>query len=490
VSPKRSPGSHDGSEPPRKKRPHCADGTLSSGKPIFRRYISQVLHGTDSKISGQGMGLLNKLVESIADDVWKTAILITQKNNRKTVGSRDANTATTILFTRKLMAQFNPFVQERLGQYVATSRGEKSHPVTRSDRAQLLFSVGRVERLARAKHLRSHQRISSTCAVYVSSVLEFITKEIVKESEAVMQTTNKKILTPRHFLLGIANNVDLGCLVQNYNIINAGVIPTHVASNGQSGGVATANVDEDDDYGYDDDECNSVQQQHGGAKDASPPNVTKAGIVRLMRRAGVERVGNMNAGTYETSLSIIDDALGLLLKATIAMLNHRGLKTIRVREVVDAIEILNELKQAEVFKINLQGNCLSDINVKHAKPNRSPRAKSQDAAEADLVADSAPKRKSKPGVKARRDIKRYQNTVELLLQPTGFSRAIRYECDEHNSDTRHSATALRFIQSIVENYLVGIFQDANKLAAHAKRKTLLVKDILLTQRSNGLGMCV
>jgi histone H3/H4 len=484
VSPKRSPGSHDGSEPPRKKRPHCADGTLSSGKPIFRRYISQVLHGTDSKISGQGMGLLNKLVESIADDVWKTAILITQKNNRKTVGSRDANTATTILFTRKLMAQFNPFVKERLDQYVATSRGEKSHPVTRSDRAQLLFSVGRVERLARSKHLRSHQRISSTCAVYVSSVLEFITKEIIKESEAVMQTTNKKILTPRHFLLGIANNADLGCLVQNYNIINAGVVPTHAASRGQSGG-ASAN-DEDDGYEYD--ECNDGEQ-HGG-KDGYPPNVTKAGIVRLMRRAGVERVGNMNSGTYETSLSIIDDALGLLLKATIAMLNHRRLKTIRVREVVDAIEILNELKQAEVFKINLQGNCLSDINVKHAKPNRSPRAKSQDAAEADLVADSAPKRKSKPGVKARRDIKRYQNTVELLLQPTGFSRAIRYECDAHNSDTRHSATALRFIQSIVENYLVGIFQDANKLAAHAKRKTLLVKDILLTQRSNDLGMCV
>ena len=429
------------------------------------------------------MGLLNKLVESIADDVWKTAILITQKNNRKTVSSRDANTATTILFTRKLMAQFTPYVQERLAQYVATSRGEKSHPVTRSDRAQLLFSVGRVERLARAKHLRSHQRISSTCAVYVSSVLEFITKAIIKESEAVMQTTNKKILTPRHFLLGIAKNADLGCLVQNYNIINAGVVPTHAASRGQSGGASANEDDGDDEY---DDVCNDGEQQGG----AYPPNVTKAGIVRLMRRAGVERVGNMNSGTYETSMSIIDDALGLLLKATIAMLNHRRLKTIRVREVVDAIEILNELKQAEVFKINLQGNCLSDINVKHAKPNRSPRAKSQDAADEDLVADSAPKRKSKPGVKARRDIKRYQNTVELLLQPTGFSRAIRYECDAHNSDTRHSATALRFIQSIVENYLVGIFQDANKLAAHAKRKTLLVKDILLTQRSNDLGMCV
>ena len=506
VSKPESPGDN---EPPRKKRSHCPDGALSRGKPTFRRYISKVLHESGLKISGQGIGLLNKLVESIADDIWKTAILITQKNNRKTVGHRDASTAAVILVSRNLMQTFTPYVNKHLENYAVEARGDKSHPVTRSDRAKLNFSVGRVERLARAKHLRSHQRISNTCAVYVSTILEFITGEIIKEAEVVMQTTSKRILTARHFLLGISNNADLKCLVQSYNIINAGVVPDQLPvprkarkSKTQSGGLVQPDEDSscsEDDYSSDSD----GHQQHGG--DEYPPNITKAGIVRLMRRAGVERVGNMHnvsddgaMTTYETSLSIVNDTLGLLLKATIAMLNHKKLKTIRVREVEDAIEILNSLKQSDVFKINLQGNCLSDINVKHTKHNRSPKSKSQNAdgqvddePADDLVADGAPKRKykSKPGVKARRDIRRYQNTVELLLQPTGFARAIRSECDDHNPDTRHSATALRFIQSIVENYLVGIFQDAKKLAVHANRKTLLAKDIVLTQRSSGIGSC-
>jgi len=172
---------------------------------------------------------------------------------------------------------------------------------------------------------------------------------------------------------------------------------------------------------------------------------------------------------------------------------HKNLSTVRVTEVEDAIEILNAVKRTEVFKINLQGQCLSDMSATKSH-HRSPKSKSADAGDAsapsspraELVAAS-PKRRSKPGAKARREVKALQHTTDLLLQPTGFARVIRSTADAETF--RFGVTALRLLQSIVENYLVGIFKDAHVIASHAKRVTLTEPDMLLAQRTNGRDAC-
>lgn len=489
---------------PRKVKSICHE----RHKPLFRRYIAKILQEKQTKISGHGMSLLNKLVESIADDIWKTAILITQKSNRKTVGTKDANTAIKILFTQNLFESVSPYVNEHLDSYVEDTPSEAdgsrngSKHVSRSSRAMLTFPVGRVERIAREKHLRRNQRISNSCAVYISAVLEFVTNAIVYESEQIMNVNGQKVLTPRHFLFGVSNNSDLKCLVQNYNIINAGIVPTPPLSASASTKSKKAKrqlggdndpllhtqppgtpqfVDSDDS----EDDSDEVPQQDGGYEDIRE-DITKPGVVRLMRRAGVLRVGGE---TYETTLSIIDDTLSVLLKATTALSTHKNLKTVRVTEVEDAIEILNLVRHSEVFKPNMQGQCLSDMSTNGSVRNRSPKSKSAADDESEMV--EANKRKSKPGVKVKRDIKMYQKTTDLLLQRTGFARAVRITEQTLNGRdssfaTRYGATALRLLQSIVENYLVGIFQEANKAADHANRKTLQVKDIVLAQFASGM----
>jgi len=40
---------------------------------------------------------------------------------------------------------------------------------------------------------------------------------------------------------------------------------------------------------------------------------------------------------------------------------------------------------------------------------------------------------------------------------------------------------------MAEAYLVGLFEDANLCAIHAKRVTIMVKDIQLSRRVRGLG---
>jgi len=467
------------------------------------------------------MGLLNKLVESIADDLWKTAILITQRSNRKTVGHRDAQTATRIFFTRSFYQEVSDTVDPRVNEYihsVKTSSGrqtvDRKHAISRNERAGLVFPVGRVERIARSKHLRIHQRISSTCAVYITAVLEHVANTVILASQASMELSEKRILTPRHFLVGISDHPSLKCVVQNYNIINAGVVPSaHTAiekprrKRSQTGGNDEYDEPEceyneefeggyDDEFegGYDDeydDGRNGAYETSGGyVYDGIQHDITKPGVIRLMRRAGVQRVGS---GTYETSLSIIHGALEMLLKATTAMTVHKRLSTVRAREVEDAIAILNEVSQVEIFKTNLQGPCLSDMSV--TKRNRSPKSKASASNEEDGLVEDAPKRHkrpAKPGAKALRDIRHYQETSELLLQPTGFSKAIRQTGNVDvpvGQERRYGSAALRLLQSIVENYLVGILQEANLAAAHAKRKTISEQDIWMVQRANQLAIC-
>jgi histone H3/H4 len=479
-------------------------------RPEFRRYIAEILKRNELKIRSSGMGVVNKLVESVADDLWKTAVLIAIKSNRKTVQTKDARTATQILLTRGLYAESEAAIETSLEQFErntkearATVRGKtgklQKKPLTRSERAGLVFSVSRVEKIGREKHLHSTQRVSNTCAVYISAVLEFITNSIIKSSE---ETRVKEIsLTSRHFLLGIASNTDLTCLLQDYHIINAGVIPTaplfEKKLKGKSRTLRLTGGEHDLGEQYDE---NGETEQEGGHRqpanydeatleDKIRIDITKPGVVRLMRRAGVLRVGN---DTYDASIDIIQHSLDTILKAVTALTLNKGRSTVGANEVDDAADILNAVKQTDVFKRYLQGPCIEDMSNKK-KNARSPKSQAGGAEETELV--DASKRRSRPGQKTNRDIKKYQKTTELLLQPTGFSRIVRliggtHEVKDGNDDYyRYRPSALRLVQSIVENYLVGIFQEANKAAAHAKRVTLLEKDIRLTVGANELSQC-
>jgi histone H3 len=50
---------------------------------------------------------------------------------------------------------------------------------------------------------------------------------------------------------------------------------------------------------------------------------------------------------------------------------------------------------------------------------------------------------------------------------------------------RFQATALTILQEASEAYLVGVFEDANLCAIHAKRVTIFPKDIELARRIRG-----
>ena len=52
-------------------------------------------------------------------------------------------------------------------------------------------------------------------------------------------------------------------------------------------------------------------------------------------------------------------------------------------------------------------------------------------------------------------------------------------------DIRFSSQGLRALQECAEGYLTGLFEDSYLCAIHAKRVTLMVKDMQLARRIRG-----
>ena len=91
----------------------------------------------------------------------------------------------------------------------------------------------------------------------------------------------------------------------------------------------------------------------------------------------------------------------------------------------------------------------------------------------------------RPGTVALREIRRYQKSTELLIRKLPFQCLVREITQDYKTDIRFQGSALLALQESAEAYLVGLFEDANLCAIHAKRVTIQPKDMQLARRIRG-----
>ena len=91
----------------------------------------------------------------------------------------------------------------------------------------------------------------------------------------------------------------------------------------------------------------------------------------------------------------------------------------------------------------------------------------------------------RPGTIALREIRRYQKSTDLLIRKLPFQRLVREIAMSVRGDVRFSPASLLALQEASEAYLVGLFEDTNFCALHAKRVTIMPKDIQLARRIRG-----
>ena len=100
--------------------------------------------------------------------------------------------------------------------------------------------------------------------------------------------------------------------------------------------------------------------------------------------------------------------------------------------------------------------------------------------------------KFRPGTVALREIKRYQRSTELLIRKTPFIRLVKDIMEdaagtgkEFGNGIRLQAVAALALQEASEAYIVEVFEDANLCAIHARRVTIMKKDVQLARRIRG-----
>ena len=85
---------------------------------------------------------------------------------------------------------------------------------------------------------------------------------------------------------------------------------------------------------------------------------------------------------------------------------------------------------------------------------------------------------------ALREIRRYQKSTKCLIKRSPFQKLIReisQECrvcpdgpGTPSIQVRFQSTAIATLQEAAENFIVGLFEDVNLLAVHAKRVTVMI----------------
>jgi histone H3 len=122
---------------------------------------------------------------------------------------------------------------------------------------------------------------------------------------------------------------------------------------------------------------------------------------------------------------------------------------------------------------------------KGKKPQKSPSKSKQPIGNVDGSAQKK-KRRYKPGTLALMEIRKFQKSTELLLRKAPFCRLVREISNEVSPEPfRYTAESLLAIQEATEDFLVHLFEDCNLCAIHAKRVTIMPKDLQLARRIRG-----
>ena len=90
------------------------------------------------------------------------------------------------------------------------------------------------------------------------------------------------------------------------------------------------------------------------------------------------------------------------------------------------------------------------------------------------------------GIMALKEIKKCQTIIDLLIRRLPFQRVVREITQNIRADLCFQSTAIMAFQEVGEAFLVGLLEQSNLCAVHAKHAMVMPKDIPLAQRIRGI----
>jgi len=83
------------------------------------------------------------------------------------------------------------------------------------------------------------------------------------------------------------------------------------------------------------------------------------------------------------------------------------------------------------------------------------------------------------------DIRKFQKSTDLLIHRLPFARLVKEISLKYHHSLNWQQVAVEALQFASEDYIIGLLQDANLAAIHAKRVTVMPKDLKLAKIIRG-----
>ncbi|XP_045442983.1 uncharacterized protein LOC118727438 [Pipistrellus kuhlii] len=235
--------------------------------------------------------------------------------------------------------------------------------------------------------------------------------------------------------------------------------------------------------------------------------ITKPAIRRLARRGGVKRISGL---IYEETRGVLKVFLENVIRDAVTYTEHAKRKTVTAMDVVYALKRQGrtlygfggartaQSERGSRYKYRPVGSPFTDHKaLGMARTKQTARKSTGGKAPRKQLATKAARKSApatggvkkphryRPGTVALREIRRYQKSTELLIRKLPFQRLVREIAQDFKTDLRFQSSAVMALQEACEAYLVGLFEDTNLCAIHAKRVTIMPKDIQLARRIRG-----
>ena len=198
--------------------------------------------------------------------------------------------------------------------------------------------------------------------------------------------------------------------------------------------------------------------------------ITKPAIIRLARRGGVKRMSGL---IYEETRGILKVYLENVLRDAVTYTIHAKRHTVLEKDIREALKTqCREI--AHTDKPSSSHAACHNYSTKLNKTHLKARANEE---------EGKTHRRTKPGMRAIREIRHYQKLPGCFAFPrASFRMLIREIGQDFKTGLRFSSSAFTVLQIATEAYIVGIFQDAQISAIHARRVTIQPKDIQIARR--------
>ncbi|XP_061506225.1 uncharacterized protein LOC133392079 [Anopheles gambiae] len=323
----------------------------------------------------------------------------------------------------------------------------KGKAKSRSNRAGLQFPVGRIHRLLRKGNYA--ERVGAGAPVYLAAVMEYLAAEVLELAGNAARDNKKTRIIPRHLQLAIRNDEELNKLLSGVTIAQGGVLPNIQA--------------------------------------VLLPKKTEKKSAALT----LQSIHHIHSGDGLT-LGVFSDATGFLVDEAGDTFHSSAPSQTADGGLGNALDVI---PQHFSSSLRAQRNLRSRSEMARTKQTarkstggKAPRKQlATKAARKSAPATGGVKKphRYRPGTVALREIRRYQKSTELLIRKLPFQRLVREIAQDFKTDLRFQSSAVMALQEASEAYLVGLFEDTNLCAIHAKRVTIMPKDIQLARRIRG-----